>query len=68
MDAKRRRTGPPENFQQATLHEYLLGMKPSVTHTAEADCLSLMRITAALGDDFRNYVRNNAKEFNSIIL
>ena len=60
MDVKRRRTGPPENFQQATLHEYLLGMKPSITHSAEADCLSLMRITAALGSDWTDWVRNNA--------
>ena len=66
MDAKRRRTGPPENFQQATLHEYLLGMKPSVTHTAEADCLSLMRITAVLGPDWTDWVEGNAKKLSSI--
>ena len=59
-DVKKKRMGPPDNFRQATLHKYLLGLEPSSSHSAEADCLSLMRITAALGSDWTDWVRNNA--------
>ena len=60
--------GPPENYKMPTIHKFLLGLEPSSTHSAEADCLSLMRITAVLGPDWEDWVRNNAKKLSSINL
>ena len=58
---KKKKRGPPPNFRLPTLHEYLLGLEPSSSHSAEADCLSLMRITAALGSDWQDWVMKNTK-------
>lgn len=37
------------SFKQEDVHTSLFGAPPSLTHSAEADALALMRITAALG-------------------
>ena len=66
-DVKKKRIGPPVNFRQPTLHKYLLGLEPSSSHSAEADCLSLMRITATLGSDWTDWVRNNASVIECVI-
>ena len=48
-------------FQVATLHKHLLGVAPVESRTAEADALNLMRVTAALGTPWTDWVRNNAR-------
>ena len=60
---KKKRKGTPQNFKLQTVHKYLLGLEPSSSHSSEADCLSLMRITAALGSDWTDWANNNAKLF-----
>ena len=34
------------------------------SHGAEADCLALMRVTAAIGKDWLEYVHDNCYEFS----
>jgi len=60
-DVKKKRKGTPENFKLQTLHKFLFGFEPSSSHSSEADCLSLMRITAALGKDWTDWAKHNAK-------
>ena len=54
----------PVTFSLVNLHKHLLSCKPSSSHGAEADCLALLRTTAALGKDWLNWVENNCKFFS----
>ena len=47
------------SFALGSLHTRLLGSAPAQTHGAEADCLALLRMTSALGQDWLAYVNNN---------
>jgi hypothetical protein len=47
-----------------SLHEHLLGYKPTISHGAEADCLALLRITAVLGEKWLFWVKNNCSLFS----
>ena len=49
----------PSSFSLVNLHNHLLGFPPSKSHGAEADCLSLLRTTAALGQDWLDWVEEN---------
>jgi three prime repair exonuclease-1 len=55
----------PTSFSLINLHRYLLGCSPEQSHGAEADCLSLMRTTAALGDRWTDWVKENCLKFET---
>jgi hypothetical protein len=42
----------PTSFSLINLHKHFLGFTPDKSHGAEADCLTLLRTTAALGSDW----------------
>lgn len=50
----------PTSFSLINLHNHLLGLPPSKSHGAEADCLTLLRTTAALGQDWLDWVDENS--------
>ena len=47
----------PTSFMLGNLHKHLLGI------AAEADCESLLRTTAVLGEDWVKYVKDNSYPF-----
>ena len=49
----------PSSFSLVNLHNQLLGFPPSKSHGAEADCLTLLRTTAALGQEWLDWVEEN---------
>ena len=53
----------PKSFSLINLHKHLLGYPPALSHGAEADCLTLLRTTAALGDAWIDWVRGNCFKF-----
>ena len=55
----------PTSFSLINLHRHLLGCSPEQSHGAEADCLSLMRTTAALGDKWTDWVKENSLKFET---
>jgi hypothetical protein len=55
----------PTSFSLINLHRHLLGCSPELSHGAEADCLSLMRTTAALGDRWTDWVKQNCLKFET---
>ena len=57
--------GDPKSFSLVNLHRHLLGCPPEQSHGAEADCLSLMRTTAAIGDTWIDYVKKNCSKFEA---
>ena len=57
--------GEPTSFSLVNLHRHLLGCPPEQSHGAEADCLSLMRTTAAIGDKWIDLVKENCSKFEA---
>ena len=55
----------PTSFSLINLHKHFLGYPPEQSHGAEADCLSLMRTTAALGIEWIDWVKGNCYKFES---
>ena len=55
----------PTSFSLINLHKHCLGYTPEQSHGAEADCLSLMRTTAALGIEWIDWVKGNCYKFES---
>ena len=54
----------PKSFALINLHKHMLGCKPIMSHGAEADCLTLLRITAVLGKDWLVWVQKNCRLFS----
>ena len=54
----------PQSFSLVNLHKHLLSCKPSSSHGAEADCLALLRTTAALWKEWLDWVEKNSKLFS----
>ena len=54
----------PQSFSLINLCNDLLGSKPIRSHGAEADCLTLLRITAVLGKDWSDWLQKNCKLFS----
>ena len=67
-DAKKKKTQMkkinPQSFSLINLHNLMLGCKPSKSHGAEADCLALLKITAILGEEWLDWVKENCKLFS----
>ena len=57
--------GEPKSFSLINLHRHLLGCSPEQSHGAEADCLSLMRTTAALGESWTDWIKLNSQKFGT---
>ena len=49
----------PSSFSLVNLHNHLLGFPHLKSHGAEADCHTLLRTTAALGQDWSDWVEEN---------
>lgn len=67
--SKRRQLFPghsPASHKLVDLHTSLLGLPPSVSHGAEADCLTLLRIIGALGPEWVTWASKNARKLCSI--
>ena len=56
----------PVSHKLADLHTSLLGLPPSVSHGAEADCLTLLRVMGALGPEWVAWARKHARKLCSI--
>ena len=65
-NGKKMRMEPPRSYKQEDIHAHLLGTPPSGAHSAEADCMALMRITAALGPEFTDWMAANAKSMETV--
>ena len=55
----------PKSFSLINLHKHLLDYSPPISHGAEADCLSLLRITAVLGEKWLVWVQKNGSLFSN---
>jgi three prime repair exonuclease-1 len=56
--------GSPTSYSLINLHKQLLGCFPTQSHGAEADCLTLIRTTAALGNIWVEWVQENCYHFS----
>lgn len=65
-NGKKMRMEPPRSYKQEDIHMALLGYAPPGAHSAEADCMALMRITAALGPEFTDWMDANAKSMETV--
>ena len=54
----------PKSYSLINLHRQLLGWLPAQSHGAEADCMSLLRITAVLGPEWVQWVQDNCNLFS----
>ena len=57
----------PKSFSLINLHSHFLGFVPTQSHGAEADCLSLIRTTAMLGQDWIDWVEKNCQSIQNCI-
>ena len=64
IQKKRLLQNNPQSFSLINLHELLLGCKPILSHGAEADCITLLRTTAALGKEWMDWMEKGCKLFN----
>ena len=46
-----------------SLQKNLLGFPSGKSHSAEADCMALLRITAVLGNEWLEWAHNNSTKF-----
>ena len=51
----------PKSFSLVNLHSHFLGVPPSQSHGAEADCLDLLRTTTMLGQDWIDWAEKNCQ-------
>ena len=58
-------SGPP-SFSLPKLHEHVFARKPRVSHGAEEDCLSLMRVCAFKAEDFLRFTQQNACQLSTL--
>ena len=56
----------PASLSLVSLHRWLLGAAPRVSHGAEADCLALLRVTAALGRDWVQWAGQRAVPLDTV--
>ena len=52
-------SGNPASFSLVNLYKYFLGFIPDQSHGAEADCITLLRTTAALGTGWIDWMKDN---------
>ena len=54
------------SFSLGSLHTRLVGLAPAQAHGAEADCLALLRMTSALGQDWLEFVQSHHQPLANI--
>ena len=54
----------PTSYSLINLHKLLLGCSPTQSHGAEADCLTLIRTTAVLGNTWIEWAQENCYQFS----
>ena len=54
----------PTSYSLINLHKLLLGCSPTQSHDAEADCLTLIRTTAVLGNTWIEWAQENCYQFS----
>ena len=54
---------PKMSFSLINLHQRVFGCLPETSHGAEADCLTLLKVTAVLGVEFIDWVEDNYYKF-----
>ena len=54
----------PQSFSLINLHKHLLCNKPTRSHGAEADCITLLKATAMLGMDWINWMERDCSLFS----
>ena len=57
----------PTSFSLINLHKYFFGCTPIQSHGAEADCLTLIRTTAALGNEWIGWINRNSSLFKNCV-
>ena len=57
--------GSPNSYSLINLHKHLLGVYPTQSHGAEADCLSLLRTTSVLGREWLDWLQDNSYLFSN---
>ena len=55
----------PKSYSLINLHRNMLGCSPAQSHGAEVDCLSLLRITSALGLEWTQWIQDNHQPFRN---
>ena len=55
----------PRSYSLINLHKHLLGRYPTQSQGAEADCLTLLRITAVLGREWLDWLQDNCQLFSN---
>ena len=55
----------PKSYSLINLHRHMLGCSPAQSHGAEVDCLSLLRITSALGLEWTQWIQDNHQLFRN---
>ncbi|XP_014241279.1 three-prime repair exonuclease 1 [Cimex lectularius] len=66
FDKKSPRPCKPSYRLQA-VYQHLFGKPPENSHTAEGDCLALLKCIAAIGTPFHDWVLSNHKPLNQIL-
>jgi DNA polymerase III epsilon subunit-like protein len=55
----------PKSYSLINLHKHLLGVYPTQSHGAEADCLTLLRTTSVLGREWVDWLQDNSYLFSN---
>jgi len=55
-----------KSYSLINLHKTLIGVDPTVSHGAEADCFTLMRVTSALGQDWITWAQDHCQPVSKI--
>ena len=60
--------GPLAKYTQDSVFSHMFGADPDEAHSAEADCMALLRIMTALGPDFNDFLLSkSAKKFDTVV-
>lgn len=55
----------PRSYALINLHKHMLGVYPEQSHGAEADCLTLLRTTSVLGNEWVDWIQENSYLFSN---
>ena len=55
----------PTYFSLINLHKHFFSCLPAQSHGAEADCLTLLRITYVLAEEWLNWLNSNCYHFTN---
>ncbi|KAJ8665161.1 hypothetical protein QAD02_006823 [Eretmocerus hayati] len=55
---------PPRNFKLGTIYMHMIGREAENAHTAEGDCISMLRCVCQIGPNFAEWADQNAISMN----